>query len=209
MGKESIKERIIEESMKLFLQYGVRSVTMDDIAKHLGISKKTIYQNFRDKEEIILLATQRHFDEHLAVMEETARMSANPVEQLYKLSVMLRNQMRGINQNVLYDLKKYYREAWVNYQRYKHEFIYNNVLDNLKRGIEEGLFRDDINPEILANLRIGEIELSFNKEYFPENKFTMGEIHHQFFTHFTYGILSEKGFRLFEDYQKKEHLNEN
>ncbi len=209
MEKEALKERIIRESMKLFLQYGVRSVTMDDIAKHLGISKKTIYQNFKDKEEIIFLATQSHFDEHLRIMEEIERISDNPVEQLYRLSIALREQMKKVSIGVLYDLKKYYKDAWANYQKFKYEIIYQSVLDNLKKGIEEGLFRDDINPEILANLRIGEIELSFNKEYFPEDKFTLGEIHHQFFTHYTYGILSEKGFRLFEEYQKKGSLNEN
>jgi hypothetical protein len=74
----------------------------------------------------------------------------------------------------------------------------------MKRVISEGLFRSDINPQILAQLRIGEIELSFNKEYFPEDKFSLVEIHEQLFEHFTYGILSEKGFKLFETYKQKE-----
>ena len=106
--------------------------------------------------------------------------------------------------SVFFDLKKYYQKAFEKYKSYKHDVIFNSVLKNLRRGIEEGLFRSDINPEILAYLRIGEIELSFNKEYFPEDKFTLVEIHEQLFDHFTYGILSEKGFKLFETYKQKE-----
>ena len=86
---------------------------------------------------------------------------------------------------------------------FKHDVIYDSVVRNMKRGISEGVFREDINPDILARLRIGEIELSFNQEYFPEDKFTLVEVHEQLFEHFTYGILSEKGFRLLETYKQK------
>ncbi|MCK5101198.1 MAG: TetR/AcrR family transcriptional regulator, partial [Cyclobacteriaceae bacterium] len=112
MRNDSVKEKIIEESIVLFMKYGVRSVTMDDVAKHLGISKKTIYLHFKDKEEIILLSTSVYFEKEQRDMEEIENGTENAVEHLYNLSVCLRDRLRNINSSVLFDLKKYYKSAW-------------------------------------------------------------------------------------------------
>ena len=208
MNSTLIKDKIITESLGLFMNYGLRSVTMDDIAKHLGISKKTIYLHFKDKEEIIMQSTSMYFDSEHKKMDEIEKMADNAVEHLYKLTFWLRERIKNTNTNALYDMKKYYKKAWEKYKDYKHNVIYNSVINNLKRGIKEGLFRDDINPEVLSQLRIGQIELSFNKEIFPEDKFTLVEIHEQLFEHFTYGILSKKGLDLFETYKQKNNINE-
>ena len=204
METESIKEKIIAESIVLFMNYGVKSVTMDDIAKHLAMSKKTIYQHFKDKEAIILQATDFYFKEELRMMEEIEATAENAVDHLYRLTICLRDRIGKTSITALYDLKKYYTRAWIQYKAHKHDVIFKSVLRNIERGIREGLFRSDINPEILAYLRIGEIELSFNKDYFPDDKFSLVEIHKQLFEHFTYGILSEKGFKLFETYKQKD-----
>ena len=203
MEAGSIKEKILAESISLFMEYGLRSVTMDDIAKHLGMSKKTIYQNFKDKEDIIVQATTKYFQAEHKLVDEIAGGADNAVDELYRLTVYIREQMKNTNTSVLYDLQKYYQRAWNDYKAFKHNVIYDSVIRNLNRGISEGYFRRDINPEILAHLRVGEIELSFNKNYFPNNKFTLVEVHEQLFEHFTYGILSEKGFKLFETYKQK------
>ena len=203
MEKDLVKKKIITESVELFMKFGVRSVTMDDIAKHLGISKKTIYQHFKDKEEIILLSTSMYFEKERKDMEEMENGTENAVEHLHMLSVCLRDRLSNINSSLLFDLKKYYKRAWDNYKRHKQDVIFNFVFKNLERGMAEGLFRSDINPKILAYLRMGEIELSFDKEHFPEDTFTLGDIHEQLFDHFTHGILSEKGFRLLEAYKQK------
>lgn len=203
MDKNKVKEKIIVESIVLFTKFGVRSVTMDDIAKNLGISKKTIYQHFKDKEEIILSTTQLYFENELKVMMELENNYKNAVDHLHNLTVCLRERLRNTNMSVLFDLKKYYASAWELYKKYKHDIIFNSVLNNLKKGISEGLFREDINPEILAYLRIGEIEQSFNNDNFPVDSFSLVEIHDQIFEHFIRGILSEKGFKLFETYKQK------
>lgn len=203
MNKDTVKENIISEAINLFMTNGLRSVTMDDIAKHLGISKKTIYQHFKDKEEIIIQSTSIVFEYENKMMEEIENEADNAVEELYKLTLCLRERIKNTSTTALYDMKKYYQNAWIKYKDFKRDVIYNSVIKNLKRGINEGLFRSDIDPEILAQLRIGEIELSFDKDFFPENKFSLVEIHEQLFEHFTYGILSEKGFKLFETYKQK------
>ena len=204
METDKIKENIITEAIGLFMNYGVKSVTMDDIARHLGVSKKTIYQLFRDKEDIIMQTTEYYFRHEMQVMEDIADNAENAVDHLYKLTVCLREGMGKTSMATLYDLKKYYVKAWNQYKAFKHDVIYKSVLKNMQRGMDEGLFRLDINPEILAHLRIGEIELSFNREFFPDDKYSIVEIHQQLFDHFTYGILSEKGLKLFETYKQTE-----
>ncbi len=203
MEKNTVKEKIISESIELFMKYGLKSVTMDDIAKHLGISKKTIYLHFKDKEEIIYLTTSMYFEMEKVEMEEMERDSGNAVEHLYNLSICIQERMRNTNRSILFDLKKYYKRSWENYKRHKQEVIFNAVMNNLKLGIEEGFYRSGINPEILSYLRIGEIELTFDKGYFPEDKFTIGDINEQIFDHFAHGILSEKGHKLLESYKQK------
>jgi len=203
MEKDQIKEKIISESIGLFMQYGMKSVTMDDIARHMGISKKTIYLHFKDKEEIILCATERYLESELKVMESLQYISENAVEHLYKITVCIRDRMKNTNNSVLYDLRKYYSSAWEKYVAYKQEVIFRLVLSTLKEGIAEGWFRSSINPELMAYLRLAEIELSFNREYFPDDRLTLSEIHEQLFEHFTYGILSEKGLQQFESYKQK------
>lgn len=204
MEFESTKEKIIAESIMLFTSYGAKSVTMDDIAKHLAISKKTIYQHFKDKEDIILQATDYYFKQELRVMEEIEANAENAVEHLYNLTLCLRDRIGKTSIAALYDLRKYYSKAWDQYKNHKHDVIFKSVKRNIERGIKEGLFRNDINSEIIAYLRIGEVELSFNKDFFPEDKFSLVDIHKQLFEHFTYGILSEKGLKLFETYKQKD-----
>lgn len=204
MDKERIKENILTEALGLFTNYGLRSVTMDDIASKLGISKKTIYQHFKDKEEIIIQVTQMVFDVEHQKMLELEENSENAVDHLYQQTQWLRDRIKNTSNAALYDMRKYYLNAWEKYRCFKRDVIYQSVIRNLNRGIKEGLFREDLHPEILALLRIGEIELSFNKEIFPDEEYSLVEIHEQFFRHFTYGILSAQGLKLFEQYMKKE-----
>lgn len=202
MEKSKVKEKIILESIELFMRYSLKSVTMDDIAKNLGISKKTIYLHFKDKEEIIYLTTSMYFEKEKIEMDEMKKDSNNALEHLFNISIWLQERLRNINRSILFDLKKYYKRAWENYKRHKQEVIFDCVRNNLKLGIEEGLYRSSINPEILSYLRIGVIELTFDKGNFPEDKFTISEINEQIFDHFTHGILSAKGIKQLETYKK-------
>jgi len=208
MNKDQIKEHIVVESIKLFLKYGLKSVTMDDIAKNLSMSKKTIYQHFDDKEDIIIQATSRVFEEEMQMMAEIESKAENAVEHLYQQTIFLRERIRNTSAIALHDMKKYYQNAWKKYVCFKQDGIYDSVVRNLNRGISEGLFRKDINPEILAKFRIAQIELSFEEGFFENKTFSLVEIHEQLFEHFSFGILSEEGLKLFKTYKQKNPLHE-
>jgi len=205
MKKETdvVKDQIIDESVGLFLKHGIKRVTVDDIAKHFSISKKTFYKYFKDKEDLILLGTKRHLESESMRILNTTHEAENAVEHLHLISKCMRENFRHLNQNILFDLKKYYSQAWKLYLDFEKNVIYKQVLDTLVSGIEEGYFRKDIYPEILAKLRMLEIQMSFDTEIFPDNKYGVMEIQFQLFDHFIHGILTPTGLELFDQYKNQ------
>ena len=200
---EETKSQIINTSVQLFLKNGIKRVTMDDIAREMGISKKTIYQHFRDKEEIIITATQMYMEKECEIMENLRKNANNAVEHLFNLSRLLRETFNNMHVAVLQDLKRYYKNAWSIYQKFEREVFYKEIETSLKTGIKEGFFRKEINIKILSTLRLIEIQMSFDNEVFDHNSHSLFDIQHQLLEHFTYGILSEKGIELYNSYKKQ------
>jgi AcrR family transcriptional regulator len=196
---EDIAEKIIESAEGLFLKYGIKSVTMDDIARDLAISKKTIYQFFKDKTEIVVKVAQSHMEREKDQIEEIHNRSANIIEELIMMTRCMKENHMKTNPSVFVDLRKYYKKGWQVYLDYKNKVFYKSILSSLKRGIAEGVFRSDINVEILATMRLELIQLSFNDDIFPRDRFDFTDVHQQLSEHFIYGILTAKGKELLEN----------
>ena len=192
-----MKERIIKSALNLFWRYGVKSVTMDDIAKDLGISKRTIYQHYSDKEAILALVIQKEIMDQKCEMEKLDEKAANPIEQMMYASAQMRDTLSDMNPALLYDLKKYYPNAWELFEAYKHDYLLKSIRENLVLGIEQGFYRPDIDVEVLAVLRIEQIVMAFDPTIYPQKKFNMMHTQMQFLLHFLRGILSEKGFEYY------------
>jgi AcrR family transcriptional regulator len=197
-----VKERIIKEALNLFWRYGIKSVTMDDIAKELGISKRTIYQHFPDKNAIVNLAIQNELGSQTCNFDAIEEKVANPVDQMIQLSAHMREMMANINPTLFFDLKKYHPDGWQLFTDYKHQYVIQSVRDNLKSGIEMGLYRNDIDIEVLARLRIEQIEMAFDPTLFPFNQFEMVHVQLQFINHFLRGILTPEGFNYYNTLEK-------
>lgn len=190
---EDIAENILESAEALFMKYGIKSVTMDDIARELAMSKKTIYQYFKDKTDIVVQVARRHMEHEKQQIEDINNQSANIIEELIMMTRCMKENHMKINPSVFMDLRKYYQRGWQVYLEYKNKVFYKSILASLQRGIAEGVFRSDINVEILATMRLELIQLSFNDEIFPRDKFNFTDVHQQLSEHFIYGILTEKG----------------
>lgn len=203
MNQEKLKEQILIETTDLFMRYGIRSVTMDDIAQHMSVSKKTLYQLFKDKEDIIMLVMKQHFQRHMNEINDIHDSCSNAIEELHKISGYVRKQIRAINQGVIYDLQKYYKEIWNVYLELNRNIFFKSLLKSINWGIKEGNFREDINPEILTILRIEEVNISFDSNIYPEDKYNLPKIHEQLYSHFVYGILTPKGLKLLNQYKQK------
>jgi TetR/AcrR family transcriptional regulator, cholesterol catabolism regulator len=195
-----IREKILVGTEQLFMRYGIKSITMDDIAKHLTVSKKTIYQHFSDKNALVECVMANHMIQEQNDVEQIRLDSVNAIEELYKLSKYIRGMMMEMNASLIMDLQKYHPNAWKYFQEHKHDCITTNILTNLKWGIEEGFFRSEINCDILALLRVEQIEIGFNPMTFPGTKYSMLDVQMELLNHFIYGIVTQKGLELYNEY---------
>lgn len=198
MEENEAREKILKGAETLFMRYGVRSISMDDIARHLAVSKKTLYQHFTDKDDMITQISKIHLERNIEEMDTCSNTASNAIDELGKISVCLKKDMEEINPSLLFDLQKYHPKAWSVWIEFKHKFIRESVVKNLNKGIEEGYFRPEINVDIMAALRIQIVEDVFNESIFPKEKFNLAEAQMQVFDHFVYGLCTEKGRKLYQ-----------
>lgn len=199
---EETKDHILKEAEKLFMQYGIRSVTMDDIAKAMGISKKTIYVNFRDKNELVHELFTQMFQQNSKSIENCASVAKNAVEEIFNLMKFLKECLSGINPVVFYDLEKYYANTNLVMKDFKHQNIFNNIVRTLQRGIDEGFFNPEINIEILAHSRVMQIDWIFESDLVRNGRFSVYDVFLETTNHFLRGIATEKGNKLINQYKK-------
>jgi len=203
MEEQGIKEKILNGAVELFMKYGVRSISMDDIARHLTVSKKTLYQHFADKEDLVTTASEAHIEISKKQYELLTENAVNAIDELAQISVCLRKDMTNMNPSMLFDLQKYHPRAWSVWLNHKNVYIRESVIRNIAQGIEEGYYRPDVKAEIIAVLRIEEISLAFDERVFPHSKFSLAEVQIQLFDHFVYGLCTEKGKALYKKYKEE------
>jgi len=202
MEEQDNKEKLLKGAEDLFMRYGVRSITMDDIARHLGISKKTIYQHFADKDDVVVSVAKSRLEKQRQQFDKVTAESKNSVEEMVKLSYCIKENMRDTNPSVLFDMQKYHQRAWNVWLEFKHKFIRHSIMQSLKRGMDEGYFRSDINTDILVTMRLEVVQMAFDNMIFPRDQFNLTEVQSHLFDHFVYGILTEKGKKLYQKYKE-------
>lgn len=208
MEENDIKERVLRGAEELFMKYGVRSVSMDDVARHLSMSKKTLYHYFADKDEIVTMVAEYHMACDQKQYEEMRTSSANAIDELVKISGCLKRDLQKMNPSLLFDLQKYHAKAWSAWLKHKQKYIGDSIMRNLRQGIEEGFFRPVINAEILAIARLELIQLTFDDRIFPSAKYNLAEVNMQIFEHFIYGLLTDKGRKVYEKYKQQPNNQE-
>lgn len=204
-----LKKYIIEESDKLFCQYGFKSVTMDDIAKHLGMSKKTIYQNFADKNELVDILIADKLGNQSCKMNDCAKNAKNAIHEIFLTIADIKELMGALNPKLFYDLQKYHPKAWLKFRNFKEKNLLITIRNNLKRGIEEGLYRSEINVDILSQLRLDHSSIVFQEhDHYTMNKYNIAQVIIEITEHFLYGISNEKGLALIATYKKELQNNQ-
>lgn len=203
-----MKDRIKTKADELFKRYGIRSVTMDEIATQLGISKKTIYQSFTDKDDIVCAVVKDHLNSSEQDCLSCKEDADNAIHEIFLAMDRVIDHLRDIHPAMIFDLHKFHYEAFQKFQTFKDEFLYQGIEDNLKRGIEEGLYRPDINIEILSKFRVESVYFSLNPNAFPPEKISGADVHKELMIHFLFGLSTPKGYKLIEKYlidRKKQH----
>lgn len=183
------------------MRYGCKSVTMDDIARHLAVSKKTIYQFFKDKDEVVSTFAWNQFDCEKDCMKGIMVTAKDAVDEIMLISRHMRETFSKINPSLLYDMQKYHAKAWEAYADYKQSFVAGHIRRNLQRGVDEGLYREEIDVEILARLRLEMIQMAFDPRIFPPSNFGLLDIQMQTMELFVRGIATQKGLDLLHYYK--------
>jgi AcrR family transcriptional regulator len=194
-------ERIIQGGEELFLSAGIKSVTMDDIAKHLGMSKKTIYQFFKDKNELVMALVKKKLQDDEDQMCDIIKQSGNVIEKMINMMKCSEEIFSRINPIVIHDLQKYHPDAWKQFQNFKSGVLMRTLEDLLSEGVKQGYIRPDIDVKIIARMRVTQVELGFNTTIFPVAEFNTWKVQQQFMEHFNYGICTLKGYKLLNEYK--------
>ena len=194
-------ERIIQGGEELFLKAGIKSVTMDDIARNLGISKKTIYLFFKDKNELVMALVKKKLQEDEDQMSEIISKSGNVIEAMINMMKCSEEIFSRINPIVIHDMQKYHPDAWKQFQNFKSKVVEHTLEELLTKGIKQGYIRPDIDVKIIAKMRVNQVEMGFNTAIFPIADFNTWKVQAQFHEHFNFGICTLKGYKLLNQYK--------
>ena len=194
-----LKDSILRKTEKLFLKYGIKSVTMDDIARELGISKKTLYQFFENKTDLLSQIVANTMQRDINDLLKIQAASKNALDELFNVAQHIIAELKRISSaTAVYDLQKYYPEIWRNFEDFQNEHIFQFVKKNLERGAQEALYRDDLDPSIIAKLYVSKTMCVIDEEQFPTNDYDKIKLFKQFFSYHIRGIATAKGLKLFE-----------
>ena len=199
----NIKLNIIEKANTLFRTYGFRGVTVDDICKECGISKKTIYNYYSDKQSLANETIKYHYNNLHKEIKEIIDLSDNSIETFFKISSHFRETLNDTTPLFVHDLKKFHPDLYNNHQDYKENLFEKSLQKVLVKGKSEGFIRDDINDTIVSKLRIEMIEIGFNQDVFPLKKFNYRDIQLISFDLFLRGIVTTDGLSVYEKILKK------
>jgi len=202
MKETDIKLRILQAAHTMMLQYGIRSVSMDDIAGNLGMSKKTLYQYFKDKDELVEQVIIAIIQKNEYCCIEDKKASENAVHEIFKVIDMLEEMFKSMNPAVLFDLQKYHPKAFLIISEHKYKFLLSQVRDNIEKGIKQKLFREDVNVDIMSKYRIETMFLPFHIEFTRDMNYTIMDCQVQIILNFLYGLVTPKGYELIEKYRK-------
>jgi AcrR family transcriptional regulator len=184
--------------MALYLQYGIRSVTMDDVVREAGISKKTLYQYFTDKSSLVEAVIDCESDLKTKEHDEVTEGASNAIEKMLGFFAFQMRMVREYNPSMIYDLKKYYPEIHGKFVEKKRSIIYESVLANLNEGKVEGLYRSEMNQETIAVLNLLRVEALINSTLYRPDELLTPEFLTEMFTYHMYGIVNDKGRDILE-----------
>lgn len=201
-----IKHRIRSKAHELFIRYGIRSVSMDDIAAQLGMSKKTLYLYFSDKDELVDAAVDIQITQGQQDCMNCFGKAQNAVEEILLMMENIVEQFRTMNPTILYDLEKFHYNAYKKFLKHKSEFLLEVIRRNIERGIKEELFRSEINTDILSKFRLESMLIAFNMEIFPLRKYNLAFVTKEIIEHYLFGLATIKGHKLILKYQQEKKL---
>lgn len=190
-------------SIELFRQYGFKTITMDDIARRAGISKKTLYQHFANKEEVVNESVIWYKNQMTQNCGAMLTGSDNAIEAMVKMLAFFDNMNRQINPMAMFEMQRFYPEAYNTFRALLLEKDVEMIRNNMLQGIKEGLYREEINADLLARYRLETSLLVLQPNLLVSDRNSLMSVALEIGEHFLYGIMTPKGEKLYHKYKEK------
>jgi hypothetical protein len=190
---------ILEQVRKLYHRYGIKSVTMDDVAKHLCISKKTLYEFFTDKEDLVRNVVLLDHTNRIKFFDGIKDKNLNAIEELFEVYRMINTMFRNYNSSMEYDIHKYYPDLYSKNKIIRRKKMYDTMYGNMNKGKKEGLYRKYLNSNIIARLHVFKVENMFDNEIFTMEELASVKVFNEVFVYHMQGIMSASGRSFFEN----------
>ncbi|MBS3769601.1 MAG: TetR/AcrR family transcriptional regulator [Bacteroidales bacterium] len=203
-------QHIIEKTSELYNQYGIKSITMDDVARELGMSKKTLYKYVSNKDDLV-----DHFVEYLTEnrncnVEEIKKQKLNAIEELVEVNEYVIEMLKNYNPSTDYDLKKYYPDHYRKLRKLRQNNMYQAVKENIMKGKDEGLYRQELDEDIISRVHVSRIENSFANEMFTIQELTSWKFIREMMIYHIHGIANAEGVKIFynklKEFENKKDL---
>jgi AcrR family transcriptional regulator len=201
-----MKEQIVEQAIPLFLQYGFKSVTVDDIAERMSVSKKTIYTYFPKKESLVETAVMHHFDTVMEKILTIAKYSKDPIIELYQIKKEALNHLSNDKNSPVYQLQKYYNIIYKKLKLREFTLLQDLFYKSLQKGIETGLFRSDLDLNFVIRIFLNGIRGIQDIELFPDNEFKIDQVLIHFSEYHLRAISTPEGIEKLNNYKKEMNL---
>ena len=194
MNKEF--EDILDKVSVLYRKYGIKSVTMDDVAHELGISKKTLYQYVSDKTELVKMVVEHVRQCNFSAMKKKIGTGLNAIEELIEVSQHVNNLMKDHSPTYEYDLRKYYPDIYRNLMSARRKLMYESMIANIRKGKKEGIYREELDEKIIAKLHLLRIENLQTTEIFNEEEMHSQKFFREVFVYHIHGLATDKGLQI-------------
>lgn len=193
-----LKENIVQQSLALFLKKGVKQVNMDEVASNLGISKKTLYVHFDNKQDLVHHCFQKHNQMVAEMINNSASQYDNAIDELFAIDESCSLVMKQTNPYLLGELKRYYPNTWGLIEELKQKVLLNIMKNNLVNGIKQELYREELDVEIIAKLMISRTDALVNDEIFPLTHYDFRKLLTENRIYHIRGIATPKGIKYLE-----------
>ncbi len=191
-----MKQDIIIKALDMFLNLGFKSVTMDDLANEMGISKKTIYNHFKNKTELVEHCTAHLFDSVTCGIDHILSLGKNPIEELYEIKKFVMQHLKNEKSSPQYQLQKYYPRVHESLKSRQFEVMQDCVVENIKRGIALGIYRENINVDFVARIYFAGGTIIKDQTIFPQDKFPVAQLMDDYLEYHLRGIVTPEGRKI-------------
>lgn len=199
---EEKKNELILGALEIYMKLGIKSITMDEMARQLGVSKKTLYLYVKDKNQLVEECVKMAQYGESCAIKDISESNNNAIDEIIEVSKFVIEQLKKVHPSIFFDLQKYHPNVMKMMDCHKDEFVRGCVVQNLERGIEQGYYRDNLNVEVISKLYLAMIDHVMVGNIVEEQNTTMDQIYSEFFRYHIRGIASKKGLEYLIELKK-------